>query len=67
MGNKNTKDIDAFRSKTTNSGSVNDNDNIAPGDRGQYLHPDIKRKIMEAQKEYNEEQEKKKNKKNRKK
>jgi len=61
MGNKNTKDIDAF-----NEGNL-EGVNIAPGDRGQYLHPDIKRKIREAQEEYDEEQKKKKNKKNRKK
>jgi len=56
MGNKNTKDIDAF-----NEGNL-DGVNIAPGDRGQYLHPDIKRKIREAQEEYDRKQKERKKK-----
>jgi len=59
MGNKNTKDIDAF-----NEGNL-DGVNIAPGSHGQYLHPDVKREIMKQQAEYDrkkkEEKKKKKN------
>lgn len=60
MGNKNTEDIDAF-----NDG-VLDGVNIAPGSRGQYLHPDIKKKIKQQQEEYDRQQKEKKKKKKKK-
>jgi hypothetical protein len=59
MGNKNTKNIDAFRSKTTNNGRVNDNDDIAPGEGGRWLHPDIKKKIREEHEKEMEQRRKK--------